>query len=200
MRKATFTPTTNFDEIKMISRMNVRRHKWLMYESLAFMLALDTGLRASDLLNLKMKGSIKYDDKLKSFVCVSDIKKTGKRNHKTIVSAETEDMYRYVLRNQDSRLHYDRTEFIFTNPATGKQFTRFWLNKRAKHTFGINFHQLRKISALRVLEVGSLADAQKHLAHARATTTDLYLGVTETDHLERMKRMHPKVSGLSVSE
>ena len=198
MRKATLTPTTDFDEIKMIARMNVRKNISFMYESLAFMLALDTGLRASDLLNLKISDGIKWDVDLQSFVCVSDIKKTGKKNHKTIVSAETEDMFRFVLRNAPG--NFSNNEFIFTNPKTGKQFTRFWLNKRAKNTFGINFHKLRKISALRVLDYGSLADAQRHLAHARATTTDHYLDVSEKSHLERMKRMHPKVSGLSVSD
>lgn len=190
MRKATLTETTDFNRIKMIAQMNVEKNKEFMYESLAFMIALDTGLRASDILNLKMKGSITYDEDLEACVCISDIKKTGKRNHKTIISDATDKMVKFYYRNLPYPLSVETTEFLFTNPRTGKQFTRFWLNKRAKHTFGINFHQLRKISALKVLEVGTIADAQKHLAHSRVSTTDTYLNVSEDSYLKRMKLMH----------
>ena len=46
------------------------------FECIAFLLALDTGLRASDLLNLKIT-DITFNSDLRRYECRSDIKKTG---------------------------------------------------------------------------------------------------------------------------
>ena len=198
MKKATLTKTQNFNQMKMIAQMNAQKDSVFNFESLAFMIALDTGLRVSDILNLKKDKSIFFDTHLQSYVCVTDIQKTGKKNHKSIISESTYKMYYDTINNPKpytkdwgkEMMLLQNSPYIFTNPRTGKQFTRFWLNKRAKHTFGVNIHQLRKISALKTLEVGTLVDAQVHLGHSRATTTNAYLGVQENDHLERMKLMH----------
>jgi len=155
------------------------------YEALAYLLALETGLRASDLLRLKTD-SVKSDLNGRYYI-VSDIQKTKETNHRVWISKETYNLIQNII---DTKSIFNRNQFLFTNPKTHKQFTRFWLYKRSKLMFGYNFHNLRKVSAKHILKVGTLADAQRHLAHKRITTTDHYLNVSEKDSLERIKSLY----------
>ena len=164
-------------KIDALERISIEKYK---YECLAILLGLDTGLRASDLLNLKTD-AITYNEMKGRYECVSNIKKTGVKNHRTLISTTTYRAFK-SLNISDG--------YIFRNPKTDRLFSRIWLTKRTKLRYGFSFHTLRKISAKRILEVGMLSDAQKHLGHKRISSTDHYLKVTENDSLDRISSLY----------
>tara|TARA_R110000803_G_scaffold75961_2_gene140328 strand:- start:5224 stop:5769 length:546 start_codon:yes stop_codon:yes gene_type:complete len=149
-------------------------------ECLAILIGLDTGLRVSDLLRLKVS-DIFYNEIENRFECKSDIKKTKVNGHTTLLSSATYRAFKSL--NLVSG-------YIFTNQNTESLYTRIWLSKRTSLRYGFSFHTLRKISAKRILEVGTLADAQRHLAHKRISSTDAYLKVTERNSLDRISNLY----------
>jgi len=156
------------------------KDKRYSYECLAILIGLDTGLRASDLLRLRVK-DISYNEDCNRYECLSNIQKTNVTNHVTIISRDTHKAFKALSYN---------SEYIFTNIKTNDLYTRFWLSKRTNLRYGFNFHTLRKISAKRILEVGTLSDAQRHLAHKRASSTDAYLKVSEKSSLDRISVLY----------
>ncbi len=169
----------NYNTIKVdaLERFQLDKYK---YECLAILIGLDSGLRASDLLQLKASNII-YNEESNRYECLSYIQKTKVSNHRTLLSSATYKAFKSM--NIDSG-------YIFTNPKTNKLFSRIWLSKRTKLRYGFSFHTLRKISAKRILEVGMLSDAQKHLGHKRISSTDHYLDVTENDSLDRISSLY----------
>ena len=169
----------NYEVIKQDALERFQEDKY-KYETLAILIGLDSGLRASDLLNLKAS-DITYNEIEDRYECVSSIKKTKVASHKTQLSKATYKTFKALNINSG---------YIFSNPKTGNLFTRIWLTKRTKLRYGFSFHNLRKISAKRILEVGTLADAQRHLAHKRISSTDAYLKVTEQNSLDRVSVLY----------
>ena len=190
----TFVENKNYFKMKAIERIETKENYEVIkqdalerfkedkykYETLAILIGLDTGLRASDLLNLKAN-DITYNEVADRYECVSSVKKTKVASHKTQLSKATYKTFKAM--NIDSG-------HIFSNPKTGNLFTRIWLTNRTNLRYGFSFHNLRKISAKRILEVGTLADAQRHLAHKRISSTDAYLKVTEQNSLDRVSVLY----------
>ncbi len=162
-------------------------------ENLAYLIALETGLRVSDLLNLKYD-AVTYNQKLKKHIFTTAIKKT-KSMHTGVISDEVSnylDAYKEAIRSRYNALN----GYIFYNYNTNKTYTRQWLHKRIKlisEKLGFKnsgVHSIRKASAIKVLDsTGSLSMAQYHLTHKRATTTDKYLGVTQASALEKLSKV-----------
>ena len=162
-------------------------------ENLAYLIALETGLRVSDLLTLKYN-EIYYNKDIGKYCFTTNIKKT-KTNHTGVISNE---LYNYIQTYKEAvrdtlNAHHNT---IFYNYNTNKSYTRQWLHKRIKLTAKkLNFkncgvHSIRKASAINILDkTGSLSLAQYHLTHKRATTTDNYLSVTKTSALERLSKI-----------
>lgn len=159
-------------------------------EALAYILALETGLRVSDLLKLKYS-EIEYNGELRKHVFTCTIEKSNKQ-HTGVVSAEA---YSFIESHQKivRTVYNGFNDCLFYNYKTNKLYSRQWLHKRIKlvgsnlNLKNIGVHSIRKASAIRVLDkTGSIAMAQYHLTHSRATTTDLYLKVTEKTALERL--------------
>ena len=169
----------NFNTIKTDALERIKEDKY-KYECLAILIGLDTGLRASDLLRLKTI-NISQNPLTHKYECLADIKKTGVKNHKTLISTDTYNAFkRFKI----------ETPYIFTNPQTERLYTRIWLSKRTKMRYGFSFHTLRKISATFILNGSTLVDAQRHLAHKRISSTDRYLSVTERDSLDRIAHLY----------
>lgn len=162
-------------------------------ENLAYLIALETGLRVSDLLTLK-HDEIYYNNDIGKYCFTTYIKKT-KNTHTGVISNE---LYNYIQTYKEAvkdelNGHHNT---IFYNYTTNKPYTRQWLHKRIKLTAEkLNFkdcgiHSIRKASAINVLDkTGSLSLAQYHLTHKRATTTDNYLSVSKTSALERLSKI-----------
>lgn len=162
-------------------------------EYLAYLLALESGLRVSDLLDQKYY-NFSYNEKLGKHCFTTYIKKT-KSQHTGVISNE---LYHYIQEYKDAvRTIYNRSsEYIFYNFKNNKPYTRQWLHKRIKMIAkklkfkNVGVHSIRKASAIHVLDkTGSLSMAQYHLSHKRATTTDKYLGVTQATALEQLARV-----------
>ena len=64
----------NYEVIKQDALERFKEDKY-KYETLAILIGLDTGLRASDLLNLKAN-DITYNEVADRYECVSSVKKT----------------------------------------------------------------------------------------------------------------------------
>jgi len=169
----------NYETIKAdaLERFADEKYK---FECLAILIGLDTGLRASDLLKLKVSDII-YNEDANRYECKSNIQKTKVSNHVTLISRDTYKVFKTLSYMND---------YIFTNPKTNNLYTRIWLSKRTKLRYGFSFHTLRKISAKRILEVGTLADAKRHLAHKRISSTDAYLKVSEKNSLDRISSLY----------
>jgi integrase len=162
-------------------------------EYLAYLLALESGLRVSDLLEQKYD-NFTFNQKIEKYCFTTLIKKT-KNQHTGVISNE---LYHYIQEYKDAVrvIHNRSSEYIFYNYRTNKPFTRQWLHKRIKMVAKklkfkkTGVHSIRKASAIHVLDkTGSLSMAQYHLSHKRATTTDKYLGVTEASALEQLARV-----------
>ncbi|MDB9960467.1 site-specific integrase [Oceanihabitans sp.] len=163
-------------------------------ENLGYLIALESGLRVSDLLTLKYD-DIQFSNEIGKYLFNTYIRKT-KNNHTGVISNE---LYNYIQSFKDAvKLEFGtNSEFIFYNYKTNKEYTRQWLHKRIKLTaFKLGFkncgvHSIRKASAINILDLtGSLSLAQYHLTHKRATTTDKYLSVTKTSALERLAKIY----------
>jgi len=169
----------NYHVIKADALERITDSKYT-FECLAILIALDTGLRASDLLRLKAS-DISYNEETNSYQCKSYIKKTDTKDHIRPLSTDTYKAFKSIKFINNN---------LFFNPKTCKLFTRIWLTKRTTLRYGFSFHNIRKISAKRILEVGTIADAQLHLAHKRITSTNTYLKVSEKDSLERIRSLY----------
>ncbi len=163
-------------------------------ENLAYLIALESGLRVSDLLTLKYD-DISFNSDLGKYIFSTDIKKT-KNSHTGIISNE---LYNYIQAFRETvKLDFGASsENIFYNYKSNNLYTRQWLHKRIKliaEKLGFKncgVHSIRKASAINVLDrTGSLSMAQYHLTHKRATTTDNYLSVTKTSALERLAKIY----------
>jgi integrase len=162
-------------------------------ENLAYLLALETGLRVSDLLELRYH-YITYNDAIGRYTFTTPIKKTHGM-HTGVISNE---LYHYIQEYKDAvRVINNRSsDYIFYNYKVNKPYTRQWLHKRIKMIAeklkfkNCGVHSIRKASAIHVLDkTGSLSMAQYHLSHKRATTTDKYLGVAQATALEQLARV-----------
>ncbi|WP_417213020.1 site-specific integrase [Bizionia sp.] len=163
-------------------------------ENLAYLIALESGLRVSDLLTLKYD-DINFNNDLEKYIFSTNIKKT-KNSHTGIISNE---LYNYIQSFKEAvKLEFGaNSENIFYNYKSNKLYTRQWLHKRIKLTAeklgfkNCGVHSIRKASAINVLDrTGSLSMAQYHLTHKRATTTDNYLSVTKSSALERLAKIY----------
>ena len=162
-------------------------------ENLAYLIALETGLRVSDLLSLEYS-FITYDKRLKKNIFTTYIKKT-KGTHVGVISDEVSnyiEMYKESVKSCYNALNGS----IFFNYKSNKLYSRQWLYKRMKlisDRLGFKdagVHSIRKASAIKVLDsTGSLSMAQYHLTHKRATTTDNYLGISQASALDRLSKV-----------
>ena len=162
-------------------------------ENLAYLLALESGLRVSDLLELRYY-YFNYNDSISRYCFTTPIKKTNGM-HTGVISNE---LYHYIQEYKDAVrvIHNRSSEYIFYNYNVNKPYSRQWLHKRIKMIAeklkfkNAGVHSIRKASAIHVLDkTGSLSMAQYHLSHKRATTTDKYLGVTQSSALEQLARV-----------
>lgn len=162
-------------------------------ENLAYLLALESGLRVSDLLELKYH-YFTLNDNIGRYTFTSPIKKTHGM-HTGVISNE---LFHYIQEYKDAVrvIHNRSNEYIFYNYKVNKPYSRQWLHKRIKMIAeklkfkNCGVHSIRKASAIHVLDkTGSLSMAQYHLSHKRATTTDKYLGVSKMTALEQLARV-----------
>lgn len=192
------TSAINYDSLREYSINSFNEalknaDKRKLAENLAYLIALETGLRVGDLLRLRFD-SFNYSNDLGKPYFESPIKKT-KQAHTGIISDEVYnkiEQYRKALIS----LNINPEANLFHNYQGKNIYTRQWMHKQFKivgsklgfEDFGV--HSIRKASAIRVLDLtGSLSMAQYHLTHKRASTTDLYLNVSKKTALEQLSKL-----------
>lgn len=162
-------------------------------ENLAYLIALETALRVSDLLTLKYE-DFSFNKDLNTYIFSTTIKKTG-GEHTGVISNE---LYSYLqmFKEEIKRTYNVLDRHIFWNYDNSKLYSRQWLHKRIKmlgdklNIDNISMHSLRRASAIKVLDkTGSLSITQYQLSHKRASTTDKYLNVTQKTALDQLRKV-----------
>lgn len=155
---------TNFLQSKTSG--NVRFH-------LLVLLALETGARVSDLLNIntedfKEENGVTY---------LSYLNKKGKKKQVQKISKSTALKVGIVSNDVN-------TAGVFYNGKKGATMSRITANRKCTSVYGFNFHNLRKIAGKNVATQKGVVYASKFLGHSRVSTTDIYLGVS-TDQFKK---------------
>ena len=155
---------TNFLQSK--TNGNLRFH-------LLVLLALETGARVSDLLNIntedfKEENGVTY---------LSYLNKKGKKKQVQKISKSTALKVGIVSNDVN-------TARVFYNEKKGATMSRITANRKCTSVYGFNFHNLRKIAGKNVATQKGVVYASKFLGHSRVSTTDIYLGVS-TDQFKK---------------
>jgi len=140
-------------------------------------LAINTGIRQSELLNLKWQ-DVFFD---KGYLIVLNSK--NKKSRKLLLSKTVQDELKQIPR---------LSEYVFTNPMTKTKYVDIKTTfKRAVDKAGIphiTFHKLRHTTATRLNEKGvDIATIQEILDHADISTTRKYVHSTRKNLVEAMK-------------
>ena len=155
---------TNFLQSK--TNGNLRFH-------LLVLLALETGARVSDLLNIntedfKEENGVTY---------LSYLNKKGKKKQVQKISKSTA-LKVGIVTNEPNNAG------VFYNDKKGTTMSRITANRKCTSVYGFNFHNLRKIAGKNVATQKGVVYASKFLGHSRVSTTDIYLGVS-TDQFKK---------------
>jgi integrase/recombinase XerD len=153
--------------ISILNATENQKHKAML------MLAYSSGLRVSELLNLKIKDI----DSERMQLRVSQAK--GKKDRYTVLSRKALDMLRVYFRN------YHPKEWLFEGVDGGQYSMRSiqavmqYACKRAGILKKVSMHTLRHSFATHLLESGTdLRYIQSLLGHSSSKTTEIYTHVT----------------------
>lgn len=191
----TVKPITNVDEMTFILSKLRKLHT---RDYLVFKLALTTGLRISDILNLRVlqvrNGSAVtiFEKKVKKntyeWLCdkckVEAMKRSGKRKRKEFIIVE--ELYQNLLEFCKNKRDY---EYIFKsrigrNKAISRTTYYKSLNKSLKNYCkkNISSHVLRKTYAYFIFKsTNNIALTSKCLNHRSTDTTLNYINITQED-------------------
>ena len=140
---------------------------------LLVLLALESGARVSDLLNITTENfSIENGNTYLSY-----LNKKGKKKQVQRISESTA-LKVDIVTNGIS------TYGVFFNEKKKATMSRITANRKCTKVYGFNFHNLRKIAGKNVATQKGVVYASKFLGHSRVSTTDIYLGVS-TDQFKR---------------
>lgn len=142
------------------------------------LLALESGARVSDLLKLSWN-AIDFDQ--------AEIYWLNTKGKKRQCENLSRSLIGYVLRYKNtleaSNIYNDR---IFYNSYKNSVLSRVTANRRTQKEFGINFHELRKKAGINIASQKGVVMASKFLGHSRTSTTDIYLGVSDSEYRKQM--------------
>ena len=151
-----------------------------------------TGLRVSELINLKLQDIDFSQDIIRTF---------GKGSKERIIPIgdyAKEYLEKYIYEYRSSMLKKDNNEYIFLNNH-GKQMTRqgfFKIIKKIAKEKGINKelspHTLRHSFASHLLKYGAdLRTIQELLGHSDISTTQIYTHITNEELKQNYNDFHP---------
>lgn len=151
-----------------------------------------TGLRVSELINLKLQDIDFSQDIIRTF---------GKGSKERIIPIgdyAKEYLEKYIYEYRSSMLKKDNNEYIFLNNH-GKQMTRqgfFKIIKKIAKEKGINKelspHTLRHSFASHLLKYGAdLRTIQELLGHSDISTTQIYTHITNEELKRNYNEFHP---------
>ena len=141
--------------------------------NLLVLLALETGARVSDLLNINTEDFTEEN----GITYLSYLNKKGKKKQVQKISKSTALKVGIVSNDVN-------TAGVFYNEKKGATMSRITANRKCTSVYGFNFHNLRKIAGKNVATQKGVVYASKFLGHSRVSTTDIYLGVS-TDQFKK---------------
>ncbi|WP_171682457.1 site-specific integrase [Paenibacillus planticolens] len=161
-----------------------------------FTLGINSGLRISDLLKLKVSDVIDISGEIKERIYIRE-KKTNKVKDFPISKVANEALKEYLTNRKD--LSYDEPLFISRKQYTGKASLQrdqaYKIINNAAKSIGIKdrigTHTLRKTFGYHAYQSGvDITLIQKLLNHSASSTTLRYIGITQ----EKMDDVYLKLN------
>ena len=166
-------------------------------EALLILIGLDTGLRVTDILNLRYS-DIDTDNKYGTPILIASIKKVKKVEGKhlsTTTNRLIETYYNWLKFSQGKV-----NDLIFYNYKTDKVYSRQWSHKRLNKANDLGLlgkkvkvagaHSLRRTAGQHVYEkTKDTRLAQSLLGHSRMAQTEHYLKIEEQEAFERLHKV-----------
>lgn len=185
-------PSTLTEE-EVMSLLDIHLTDNFSYRNKAMLeLLYATGLRVSELINLKLQDIDFSQDIIRTF---------GKGSKERIIPIgdyAKEYLEKYIYEYRSSMLKRENNEYIFLNNH-GKQMTRqgfFKIIKKIAKEKGINKelspHTLRHSFASHLLKYGAdLRTIQELLGHSDISTTQIYTHITNEELKQNYNNFHP---------
>ena len=175
----------NLLDIKLIDNFSYRNKSMLE-------LMYATGLRVSELINLKLEDIDLSQDIIRTFG------KGSKERTIPIGDYAKEYLEKYIYEYRESMLKKECSEYVFLNNH-GKQITRqgfFKIVKKIANEKGIvkdlSPHTLRHSFASHLLKYGAdLRTIQELLGHSDISTTQIYTHITNEELKKNYNEFHP---------
>jgi len=142
------------------------------------LLALESGARVSDLLRLDWI-NIEYDTSQVIYINT----KSKKRQFQKVSDGTISKIRRYKETLNAGGVFNQK---IFYNSYKNTILSRVTANRRTQKEFGFNFHQLRKEAGRNIANQKGVVMASKYLGHSRTSTTDIYLGISDSEYRKQM--------------
>ena len=151
-----------------------------------------TGVRVSELVNIKLKDINKYDNTIK-------ILGKGSKERMVIYGSFCEDVLDIYLSDGRKILDKDNSEYLFLNKNGGKlsdRYVREIINnvvRKCEIDYHISPHTLRHTFATDMLNAGAdLVSVKEMLGHSSLNTTSIYTHVSN-EHIKNVYEFaHPR--------
>ena len=172
----------NYDEAKNVGFNLVEKDNIF---GLFILIGLETGLRSSDILNIKKTDFIK-DDK-KHF-----LKFTSQKTKKGAIRPISEYVYNKSIEltaNNDILFHNDKYGCRYSDFWTGRNMKRHFPNyviKAKANKKNVSAHSLRKSAGRKIYDKYGIEGARDFLQHENYDTTKYYLQIEEQELNEKI--------------
>lgn len=178
-------------QIKELYNYKTSKDDLLNYRNqLMIRLILDSGLRLSELINLKLS-NINIEENMLF------VRGKGNKDRFTFYTNETKEMLIYYLENIRNKLINENTEIVFLSkqglPINKRTFEKMLLKiKLRDSSISLHPHLLRHTFATRLLEEGAdLKMVQELLGHESLSTTQIYTNISDTKLQNIYINAHP---------
>lgn len=178
-------------QIKELYNYKTSKDDLLNYRNqLMIRLILDSGLRLSELINLKLS-NINIEENMLF------VRGKGNKDRFTFYTKETKEMLIHYLENIRNKLINENTEIVFLSkqglPINKRTFEKMLLKiKLRDSSISLHPHLLRHTFATRLLEEGAdLKMVQELLGHESLSTTQIYTNISDTKLQNIYINAHP---------
>lgn len=178
-------------QIKELYNYKTSKDDLLNYRNqLMIRLILDSGLRLSELINLKLS-NINIEENMLF------VRGKGNKDRFTFYTNETKEMLIHYLENIRNKLLNENTDIIFLSkqglPINKRTFEKMLLKiKLRDSSISLHPHLLRHTFATRLLEEGAyLKMVQELLGHESLSTTQIYTNISDTKLQNIYINAHP---------
>ena len=178
-------------QIKELYNYKTSKDDLLNYRNqLMIRLILDSGLRLSELINLKLS-NINIEENMLF------VRGKGNKDRFTFYTKETKEMLIHYLENIRNKLINENTEIVFLSkqglPINKRTFEKMLLKiKLRDSSISLHPHLLRHTFVTRLLEEGAdLKMVQELLGHESLSTTQIYTNISDTKLQNIYINAHP---------